>query len=221
MKHLTRAGFIVSMLYTLACLVGTAQAQENRAPGAQAIITKARVEVPEGAIYGPVYVTIAGRESKIADRAMEAWVIRGGRQAVYSGADGAGGFEDEGQSLHLYDARTGKTKKIMSEYVAVNTVTEVTTSRGKTALLVDLVDGGLGGHYLAVVNPERGEVFFRKWAKLLSRRGDRIVIGHYREDDWEKFQANENARVRPYKTERQNLNIVLQGRVIHNKRDRP
>lgn len=217
MKHLTRAAFIVSMLCALACLAGTAQAQRN---GAQAVITKARVAVPDGAIYGPVYVTVAGKESKIADEAMEAWVIRGGRQVVYSGRDGAGGFENEGQSLHVYDARTGKTKRVMSEYVAVNKVTEVTTSRGKTALLVDLVDGGLGGHYLAVVDPQRGEVFFRKWAKVLSRRGDRIVIGHYREDDWTKFLDNENARVRPYKIERQNLNNVLRGRVIYNKPDR-
>jgi hypothetical protein len=108
----------------------------------------------------------------------------------------------------------------MSEYYAVTKVTEVTTSTDKTALLVEMADGGLGASYVAVVDPARGEVFFRRWAKINSRRGDQIVIGHYREDDWDKLNENENARVTPYKTERLNLNTILRGRVIYNRPDR-
>jgi hypothetical protein len=176
--------------------------------------------VSDGAYFGPLYVTIGGRERKIAAEAIAAWIIQGGRRVVYSGRDGAGGFENEGQSLRIYDARTGRQRKIMAGYYGVDEVTEVTTGRNKTALLVEMSDGGLGASYLAVVDPARGEVFFRRWAKLISRRGDIIVIGHYREDDWEKFHEDENARVRPYKTERQNLNTILRRRVIINKPDR-
>jgi hypothetical protein len=178
------------------------------------------VAVPEGVFFGPLYVTIGGKERKIADRAVEARIIQRGRQVVYSGLDGAGGFENEGQSLRIYDARTGKTRKIMAEYYIVTKIREVTTSRNRTALLVEMEDGGLGASYLAVVDPARGEVFFRRWAKIISRRGDIIVIGHYKEDDWDKFMENENAKVTPYKRERQNLNTILRRRVIFKKPDR-
>lgn len=222
MKHLTKAALIVLALGAmLVCPATLAQAQKAHAQDSQPIITKTRVAVPENIFYGPLFVTIGDQEKQIAERAIEAWIIRKGRQVVYSDIDGAGGFENEGHSLRVYDAGTGKTKKIMSEYVGVNKVTEVTTSRGKTALLVDMSDGALGAHHLAVVDPDRGEVFVRRWTRLLSHRGDAIVIGHYKEDDWEKFIENENAKVRPYKTERQNLNIILRRRVMYNKPDRP
>lgn len=205
----------------LLCSMSGARAQRVRT-AAQAVITSARVDLSSGEYAGPVYATINGKERKIADEGIAVWVIQGGRRVVYSGRDGAGGFENEGQSLRIYDAGTGKARKILSEYVGVDKVTEVTTSTNRTALLVAMVDGGLGASYLAVVDPVRGEVFYRRWAKLLSRRGDIINIGHYKEDDWGELGENEteNAKVKPYKRERQNLNAILKGRVIFNKRDR-
>jgi hypothetical protein len=185
---------------------------------AQGIITSARVDKSENEFRGPVYATIGGKETKIADAGVEAWIIQGGRKLVYSGRDGAGGFENEGMSLHIYDAGTARLRKIMSEYVMVDKVTEVTTSTKRSALLVALSDGGLGASYFAVVDPARGEVFFRRWARLLSRKGDVIVLGRYRESDWEKF-ADENAKVTPYKKEQYNLNSLLNRPVIQNKRE--
>ena len=197
------------------------QAQGAGRSAAQTLISKARVDRSDAEFQGPLYVTIGGKELKIADVALDAWVINGGRQVVYSGRDGAGGFEDEGQSLRVYDARNGRTRKVMSEYVAVDDVTEAKTARGKIALLVKMSDGGLGANYFAVVDPTRGEVFFRRWVRLLSRKGDILTLGHYRENDWDKFLENTNAKVRPYRTERVNLSAALKRRVIVNKRDRP
>lgn len=198
-------------------------AHTNATPRPQAPISKFRLDkASEDAFSGTLYATINGQERKIADDVNDAWLIEGGRKLLYSRRDGAGGFEDEGQSLRTYDARTGKIKKIMSEYVMVDTVTEVKTSRGKTALLVRMTDGGLGGFYLAVVDPARGEVFFTSLARLLSRKGDIIRVGYYREDiDWSAFYQNENAPIRPYKIRSYNLNALLRRRVIYNKRDRP
>lgn len=197
------------------------RAEANAAP-AQSPISKFRVEKQGEALTGTLYATVNGRERKIGDRVYEAWIIEGGRKLVYSGPDGAGGFEDEGQSLRVYDARTGRIRKIMSEYVAVDTVTEVKTSRGRTALLVRMTDGGLGAYYLAVVDPARGEVFFTRWARLLSRKGDVIRVGYYTEDiDWSAFYQDENAPIRPYKIRSYNLSALLRRPVIHNKRDRP
>ena len=186
---------------------------------AQGIITAARVDKTENDMHGPVYATIGGKEIKIADAGVEAWIIQNGRQLVYSGRDGSGGFENEGMSLHIYDARTARQRKIMSEYFMVDKVTEVTTSTKRTALLVKLSDGGLGASYFAIVDPTRGEVFFRRWALLLSRRGDVIVLGRYREDDWDKLGNDEHAKVTPYRKERYNLNTLLKRGVIHNKRE--
>lgn len=179
--------------------------------------TSVRVDKGEG-IYWPLFVTIGGAEQKVSDQAQQAWILSGGRYVVYSSSDGAGGYENEGQSLHLYDVVTRKHKRIMSEYFMVQTLEEVMTSKKKRALLVTMEDGGLGASYVAVVDPTRGEVFFRQWARILSRKGDTMVLGRYREGDWDKLMGENASKVRPYRTERYNLNSLLLRRVIFNKR---
>jgi len=198
---------IVIFLITSASYV----AAQNTVPR----VTRVRVEMQ--GIYGPLFVTIAGTEKKITDQAQQAWIINGGRHVVYSSSEGAGGFENEGQSLHLYDVDTGNHKRIMSEYFMVQTVKEVVTSRKKRALLVTMEDGGLGASYVAVVDPQRGEVFFRRWARIVAQKGDTIVLGFYRENDWgDELEAG---KIRPYKREQHNLNSVLLRPVIVNKRE--
>lgn len=196
---------IVSAVYVP---VGKAQTSEPRA-------TKLRIAMRD--IYGSLFVTIAGTEKKVTDQAQQAWIINGGRHVVYSSDDGAGGFENEGQSLHLYDVDKGNHKRIMSEYFMVDTVKEVITSNKKRALLVTMADGGLGASYLAVVDPWRGEVFFRRWVRILAHKGDTIVLGFYREEDWGDIV--EGKKVRPYKMERHNLRTLLLRRVIVNKKE--
>jgi hypothetical protein len=186
--------------------------QNARSPGQGA--TNVRIEMRD--IYGSLFVTIGKTEKKITDQAQQAWIINGGRHVVYSSSEGAGGYENEGQSLHLYDVATGNQKRIMSHYFMVQTVKEVVTSKNKRALLVTMEDGGLGASYVAVVDPWRGEVFFRRWARILSNKGDTIVLGFYKEDDWGELETR---TVRPYKTERHNLNSILVRRVIVNKKD--
>lgn len=220
MKHSRKAAAVILSLGALLCLSGAALAQNARPSESAQVVTAARVAAPEGAFSGPLLVTVGGEERKVADEALRAWIIQGGRKVVYSGRDGAGGFENEGQSLRAYNAATGASRKIMSAYYMVDDVTEVTTRTGKTALLVEMSDGGLGASYFAVVDPARGEVFFRRWAKVVSRRGDNVELGHYRVSDWDRLNENQNARVRPYRTERLNLNNVLRRRVIVNPRSR-
>ena len=179
-------------------------------------VTRVRIEMQ--GIYGPLFVTIAGTEKKITDQAQQAWIINGGRHVVYSSSEGAGGFENEGQSLHLYDVDTSNHKQLMSEYFMVEKVKEVVTSKRKRALLVTMQDGGLGASYVAVVDPQRGEVFFRRWARIITYKADSIVLGFYREKDWGD-ELEPGKKVRPYKTERYNLNSLLLRPVIVNKRE--
>jgi hypothetical protein len=153
-----------------------------RKPSAR--VTSTRVVPITGSLTGRLFVEIGGKEQFVANGVLDAWIIREGRQVVYSGLDGSGGFENEGQSLRIYDAVTGKKRKILSEYFGVDKVTEATTSRNRTALLVEMSDGGLGASYLGVVDPDRGEIFFRRWVRVMKQDGDNIVIGHFKEDDW-------------------------------------
>ena len=201
---------VVTLLIVPTVYVG---AENDRSSEQRA--TNVRIEMRD--IYGSLFVTIGGTEKKITDQAQQAWIINGGRHVVYSSSDGAGGYENEGQSLHLYDVATSKQKRIMSHYFMVQTVKEVVTSKNKRALLVTMEDGGLGASYVAVVDPWRGEVFFRKWARILADKGDSIVLGFYKEDDWAELETR---KVRPYKTERQNLNSILVRPVIVNKKEK-
>src|SRR5215204_6114013 len=172
--------------------------------------TKVRIAMRD--IYGALFVTIAGTEKKVTDQAQQAWIINGGRHVVYSSSEGAGGFENEGQSLHLYEVDKGNYKRIMSEYFMVETVTEVITSNKKRALLVTMEDGGLGASYVAVLDPLRGEVFFRRWVRILANKGDTIVLGFYREADWGELEQGK--KVWPYKRERHNLESLLRRPLI-------
>jgi hypothetical protein len=196
---------IVSAVYVPA---GNAQTSGPR-------VTKVRIAMRD--IYGALFVTIAGTEKKATDQAQQAWIINDGKHVVYSSSEGAGGYENEGQSLHLYDADTGNHKRIMSEYFMVETVKEVITSNKKRALLVTMEDGGLGASYVAVVDPWRGEVFFRRWARILENKGDIIVLGFYKEADWGDFELGK--KVRPYKRERHNLKSLLRRPVIVNEKE--
>lgn len=219
----SRFSFIITLLLfgTLIICLRAAQSQGKSGTSVQGVVTNVRVDKLQSSFFGSLYVTVNGKEKRVAAGAIEAWIIDGGRKVLYSSRDGAGGYENEGQSLRVYTAQTGRITKVMSEYFAVTDMVEVKTSTGRIALIVKMSDGGLGAQYIAVVDPLRGEVFFKRWARLLSRKGDVIRIGFYRADDWSAFLENENAAVRPYKTEHYNLIAVLKRPVIINKRQQP
>jgi hypothetical protein len=213
MKHCKRMEMVVAIFVLV--IVSAVYVPVSNAQTSEARATKVRIDMRD--IYGALFVTIAGTEKKVTDQAQQAWIINGGRHVVYSSSEGAGGYENEGQSLHLYDVGTGNHKRIMSEYFMVEKVKEVITSNKKRALLVTMEDGGLGASYLAVVDPFRGEVFFRRWVRILANKGDTIVLGFYREKDW--GDMDEGKKVQPYKRERHNLNSLLLRSVIVNKKD--
>ena len=205
------------MIVTATLLIVSAVYQPANAQTLEPRATKVRVAIRDTDIYGALFVTIAGTEQKVTDQAQQAWIINGGRHVVYSSNEGAGGYENEGQSLHLYDVDTRNHKRIMSEYFMVQRVKEVITGNKKRALLITMEDGGLGASYLAVVDPLRGEVFFRRWVRILANNGDIIVLGFYREKDWGDLE--EGKKVRPYKKERHDLKTLLLRPVIVNKKE--
>jgi hypothetical protein len=169
-----------------------------------------------GSKPGALFISINGSETRVADEALNAWIINHGHQIVYSSDDGAGGYENEGQSLRLYNPQSGERRKILSEYFGVESVREVETGNGKRALLVEMRDSGLGAYHIAVVDPDRGEVFAVRKARLVSLSDDVIAFGYYRDKDWEAMAQGK--AVSPFKTERYKLSRLLNRPVIVNKK---
>ena len=197
----------------------------------QPIATNFRLEQIDGnPMAKRLYVTANGRERKITNEALLAWIIDDGKSVAYSWTDGSGGFENEGESLRIYDVRTGRIRKILSEYVAIVALTPVRLTTGELALLIKMGDGGLGASYFAVVDPRRGEVFFRRWSEVTQISGDRITLASYDPDEWYKITEERAAKdedpnivvsttkVKPIKVEHHNLKRVLTMRVLVKKR---
>ena len=225
LMSLSLAVFTALHLAALPLLANSSQPQVTSARA-----SSFRIDQTGTPIGGKLYVTVAGRELKIYNEAFDAWLVNDGRDVIFSSHDGAGGFENEGQSLRIYNVATRSIRKILSETVGITAVQEVKTSFGATVLLVAMADGGLGGSYFAVVDPRRGEVFFRRWAEVTAINGDNITLANYRADDFEAIndergwkpgpsnQVIAKTKVVPYKTETHDLKRLLRNRVIYNRR---
>ena len=230
MSHKLRLVSLSLTLLTASHLApGSLFATSSQSPAARARASSFRIDESGTPTGGRLYITVAGRERKIYNEAFDAWLVNDGRDVVFSSHDGAGGFENEGQSLRIYNVATRAVRKILSEIVGINAVQEVKTSTGKTVLLVAMSDGGLGGSYFAVVDPKRGEVFFRRWAEVTAINGDSVTLAMYRADDfeaindergWKPGPSNQvilKTKVTPYKTETHDLKRLLRNRVIYNR----
>lgn len=219
------AWLVVPLLLLSVCTSAvSAQRQPPRA-------SSFRLEQIDGALFAKrLYITVNGREQKISDQALLAWIIDDGKSVAYSWTDGSGGFENEGQSLRIYDVRTGRIRKILSEYMMIIALTPVRLTTGRLALLIKMGDGGLGGSYFAVVDPKRGEVFYRRWAEVTRLNGDRITLAFYDAEDWEEINAGRSGqeddpntvvsttKVKPTKVERHDLKRLVSLPVLKKKR---
>ena len=187
-------------LLTASFFAAPAFAESSQRPAVSLRASSFRIDESATSTGGKLYITVAGRERRIYNEAFQAWLINDGHEVVFSSHDGAGGFENEGQSLRIYNVATRAVRKILSETVGINAVQEVKTSTGKTVLLVAMSDGGLGGSYFAVVDPKRGEVFFRRWAEVTAINGDNVTLAMYRADDLKRSTTSEvGNRVLPIK----------------------
>lgn len=173
---------------------------------------------------GALFITVGGSKRKIADEAAYAWALNGGREIVYSAGDGSGGFENVGQSLRIYDMRTGKTRKILSEYFSIAGISEVKLTTGARVLLVRGGSGERESLSFAVVDPKRGEVFALDSAELIKVKGDLItlIVGR---DDAIDFEPDENdhtafalpRRTAPRNVKKYDLRRLIKRKVIYNR----
>lgn len=172
-------------------------------PVAAQVVSQARVASDNGS---PVTATIDGQEKQIAPFGYKAWVIDEGHLVAYS-SKGSGGFENEGQTLYLYNAKTGSAHRILSAKFEITGVERMESAMGKVAYLVSMEDGGLGATHIAVVDPPRGQVFHEDGATFFAVEKGSFTVNWYKDEDWAKL-AN-HAEVKPEKTKRFDLDEVL------------
>lgn len=194
-------------LFLLALILGSS-AVAQRATAVR-IVTGGRAT-----FWGDVYATINGKARKVASNASGAWLAQGGRIVLYSGQDGAGGFENEGQSIWSVDLQTGRRRKLMAEDTMVTRVREARSRRGRTAYLVELEDGGLGAPHVAVLHPQRGQVYRRGGARFAGVTGGTLRIADYR---WKALEENVG-KAKPYRYLRYDLDALLVRPTIRNHR---
>jgi hypothetical protein len=133
---------------------------------------------------------------------------------AFAKADGAGGYENEGESLYLWAAGYRESRKVLAEYFRVEHVESLGTRRGRTVLLIVMKDGGLGATHVALADPDRGEIFRADGAEVIERQPGLVRIGWFRDEDWDRM--NEGASVRPVRSERLDLDAVWKRPVMHN-----
>lgn len=131
---------------------------------------------------GPAWVRLSTGDSlQVADSAFRAWRLGDGALVAWSGLDGAGGFENEGQSLTVLDVATGRRQRVVADYFMIEDVTEVRDGAAR-ALVVHMQDGGRGAVHVAVVDPARGTVFRATNARATAN-GATIVVDSFEDTD--------------------------------------
>lgn len=131
---------------------------------------------------GPAVVTLASGDTiVVSDSAYRVWKLGTGSLVAVSGLDGAGGYENEGQSLTVIDVATGARRRVLADYFTIVRV-ELLEAGGRRALLVHMRDGGQGGLHVSVVDPNRGQVF-RALHALGRIVGDRILVSGFGDGD--------------------------------------
>lgn len=127
---------------------------------------------------GPAVVTLAGGDTVVvADSAVRAWRLGDGRLVAVSGLDGAGGYENEGQSLVVIDVAAGTRRRVVADYFPIVKV-ELLHEGTRDALLVHMRDGGQGSLHVTVVDPRRGQVFRATHALGRIAQGRILVSGY-------------------------------------------
>jgi hypothetical protein len=132
-----------------------------------------------GFTTGPLFLTHAdGRVDTVRVEAVEAWRLHDGGEVAWSGRDGGGGYENEGQSLRIAAADSVTTPRVViRETFMIDSIEELRDRDGRRLVAVAMVDGGAGMPHLALVDPVRG-VVYRAVRARIAERGDTLTIEH-------------------------------------------
>jgi hypothetical protein len=177
------------------------------------------VQKPPDQVTGTVYARVNGVAQPIANNAWRAWRTDGGREVVWASTEGAGGFENEGQSLHRYRFDDGRRLKLMAEYYIVSNLQEARSACRRRAFLVGMNDGGLGASHVAIVHPAHGQVYRLQFSRFGGTSQGVTTVLEYRPGEatnWENLAA-----AQPLRRHRLRLDEVLDRPLIVNPPEGP
>jgi len=162
-----------------------------------------------------------GRWTTIADGVEWFWPVAIKEQdggdvtaVTYSKADGAGGYEGEGQALYLWIPGYAEGRKLVSEYFQIQRVEPLVSRSGRTVLKIVMKDGGLGATHVAFAAPDRGELHRADGADVVDYSDGAVQIGWFRDEDW----LDQDAAIRPMRTERIDIDALLTRPTMQNPR---
>ena len=150
-------------------------------PGATVAGIAVRRDTTSFGVGRAVVTLTSGDTVVVSDSAYRAWSLGKTSLVAVSGLDGAGGYENEGQSLTVIDVAAGTRRRVVADYFPIVRV-QLLESDGHRALLVHMRDGGHGSLHVTVVDPSRGQVF-RELNALGRIDGMRILVAGYGDGD--------------------------------------
>ena len=134
-----------------------------------------RVARTPGEVTGTLFVVRYGAEREVAQNVWNAWPSQNPDLILYSGTDGAGGYENEGQSLWQYDWKRGNAQKLAALQTMIANVFE-TSANGQKLFVVTSNDGGAGFKYVSVIHPTRGLLWEARNVSLSAIRNETLAL---------------------------------------------
>ena len=200
--------FVIALSVVLLCSDQSGIQAQGAQHAEPKVITRFRIQPKSG---GPLFVTIGGTEKRIASEALHAWIIEGGRKIAYTTSE-APGEMGAGGTLMVYDAQTNQHKKLATSEDDLVGLKEVHSSGGQTALILETSGAENCAPEVMLIDPTRGKVFSDSPAQVLSIKGDVMLLGYFKEAEWEK--NCESKKMNSYKSKSFSLSALLKRPVI-------
>lgn len=144
-----------------------------------AVTVGARIVDQDYSGVGTLFVTAGDEDVMVTEDVLEFWLLDGGRTVYYNYRHHKSGFEAEGHGLMRYDVASGGRSLVFEDDLMIVEVREAKSASGRTVLIVEMEDGGLGAPVVAVVDPERGRVFRQELSAVVEVLDGKLTVGSY------------------------------------------
>lgn len=163
-----------------AALVLVPQAKHDDRPNDPTLATAVWVQFMIGERTGEAMARIGDRGISVGSGALRVWLLDDGKFVGYSTPEGAGGYENEGEALFLYDIRAKHCQEALREVFPIQEVVTARSRAGRLFFVVRMRDGGLGAPHLGIVYQRRGYVWRAPFTELVLIEGGRAMIAQYK-----------------------------------------
>ena len=202
--------YFVCLLLLIGGCRGKDESKEGPTPAVEsgATISGVRWEARKDDGSGTLYVqTSDGKELLVGEGAIDSWFSQDRRTLYHAYRHGKSGYEREGMGLKRFSPDTGASDLVFDHDLNIVSVREVTTKKGRTAIIVEMTDGGRGAPEFAVADPERGRVFTAEKSVVISAEDGVLVFGQLTDEQIDESESGN--RPAPSKSEELDLDELL------------